>query len=163
MLYVCYIKQLWSPERIKIQRLHKVPWDFYFCYWLYMQNSHILWRWEVEWKPEEIASISENVTISDFAKVVWEMGVRLYKSKVFSHGLWNQPFFFFLFSLSTGAATTHIYILDVVLKKWEMNFQIFFLLHCLFITVLLHIMPGCKMIQGLMSSVITWENREAVG
>lgn len=41
---------------------------------------------------------------------------------------------FFLFSLSTGAATTHIYILDVVQKKREMNFQIFFLLHCLFIT-----------------------------
>lgn len=45
----------------------------------------------------------------------------------------KSSLFFLLFSFSVGAATTHIYILDVVQKKGEMNFQILFLLHCLFI------------------------------
>lgn len=59
------------------------------------------------------------------------MGVGLYKSKVFSHA---SPPKAALSFLSAGAAINHIYILDVVQKKEEMNFQIFFLLHCLLIT-----------------------------
>lgn len=126
-----YIIQLWRLERVKNQRFQEVHWDIYFCYWLYMQNSQILGRWEVEWKPEEIASISENVTISDFAKVTQEMGIRPYKYKVFSHASPTKAALSFPLA---RAAANHIYILDVVQKKGEMNFQIFFLLHRLFIT-----------------------------
>lgn len=80
-----------------------------------MQKTQILRRW-AEWKLEEIASISENVTISDFAKVAQEMRVRLYKSKVFSHASPQKAALYFL---SDEAATNHIYIPDVVQKKGE--------------------------------------------
>lgn len=89
------------------------------------------------------------------------MGVRLYKSKVFCHA---SPPKAALSFLSAGAAANCIYILDVVQKKGEMNFQIFFLLHHLLITnsVVLH-HARMQNASGGMSSVITWENREAVG
>lgn len=48
--------------------------------------------------------------------------------------------------LSAGAATSHIYILDVVQKKEEMYFQMFILLLCLFTTHnVVARKAGCKM------------------